>query len=201
MKTNQVMIREQGFIQRTKDGYFDANRLIEHYNNIHGAKKQLNNYKKNEATKEFIDQLQNEGIEKPLITSRGKDAGTWMHPKLFIDFAMWVSVEFKSKVIDYVLDGLIRTRHDAGDYYNEMCAQIMESYIDHYGNKPPAHIFIQEANLIRSLVTDKSRNEMTEDELAQITYLQKYNANLIKKGVGKQSRIRRLKEANEISIV
>ena len=74
------------------------------------------------------------------------------------------------------------------------------TFVDYYHRKPPALIYIQEANMIKSLVTNKPRNEMTEQELRQITYLQKVNANLIKKRIGKQSRIKRLIEASEIQI-
>ena len=41
---------------------------------------------------------------------------------------------------------------------------------------------------------------MTEQELKQITYLQKVNTNLIKKRIGKQSRVKKLIEASEINI-
>jgi hypothetical protein len=81
-----------------------------------------------------------------------------------------------------------------------MCAQILTTYVDVYGIKPPAKVFIGEANLIKSLVTNKERNDMTEQELRQITYLQKVNANLISKGMGKDARIKRLKQASEIQI-
>ena len=203
MKTNQVLKRSELFIQRTKDGYFNANVLLDGYNKISNKKpKQLQKYKNNESFKESKKKLEDEGIEIPVKSSRGITGGTWMHPKLFIDFAMWVSVEFKSTVIDYVLDGLIKTRNDAGDYYNEMCAAILESYIDYYGKKPPSHIYITEANMIKSLAVgeDKIRNNMSENELSQITYLQKVNTNLIKKHTSKSVRIKKLIEAAEIKM-
>ena len=202
MKTNQIMTRGTGFVQRTKDSYFNSSHLLDHYNKNNAQKKQMPKYKSNASTKDFIEQLESEGIIKPMISGRGsgESSGTWMHPKLFIDFAMWLSVEFKSKVIDYVLDGLILSRNDAGDYYNQMCAQILTTYVDVYGIKPPAKVFIGEANLIKSLVTNKERNAMTEQELRQITYLQKVNANLISKVMGKEARIKRLKQASEIQI-
>lgn len=202
MKTNQILIRTEAFIQRTKDGYFNATKLIDFYNFNSVIKKQLGNYQKNQATIEYSKLLKSEGIDKPTITGRGSgvNAGTWMHPKLFIDFAMWVSVEFKSVVIDYVLDGLIKSRNDAGDYYNEMCAEILEVYSEYYKKKPPIFIYIQEANNIKALVSIEDRNKMSEQELKQITYLQKVNSNLIKKRIGKDKRIKRLKEAAEIVI-
>lgn len=200
MVTNQVMLRDVGFIQRTSDGYFNATELIKQWNNISSSKKQLGQYQLLNSTTEFVEQLKKEGIDKPIIAGRGKgiNSGTWVHPKVFIDLAMWVSVEFKSKVIDYVIDGLIKCRHDAGDYYNEMTKAILETYIDYYKVKPPAHVYIEEANLVKSLVASKDRNNMTENELRQLTYLQKFNTMLIKKRIGKESRIKQLIQAAEV---
>lgn len=202
MKTEQIMFREEGFIQRISDGYFNATKLIDAWNESSHEKKLLGNYMKNSSTTEFVAQLKSEGIESPIITGRGKgpNSGTWVHPKVFIDLAMWVSVEFKSKVIDYVIDGLIKSRHDAGDYYNEMCKAILETYVDYYKVKPPAHIYIEEANMIKSMVSFKDRNNMTSEELKQLTYLQKFNAMLIRKRIGKESRIRQLTQAAEVII-
>ena len=202
MKTNQIIERKSGFVQRTKDGFFNANELLRVYNNGNPEnKKLLGNYKAIGSTIHYLDQLKKEGIEKPMLATRGKDGGTWMHPKLIIDFAMWVSVEFKSVVIDYVLDGLIQSRTEAGDYYNEMCATVLDTYVDYFGRKPPPSIFINEARLIRGLVTEKKeRNEMTEQELKQITYLQKFNAELLKEKIGKDLRVKRLIQANKVKI-
>ena len=196
MKTNQVMKRDEAWIQRTKDGYFNANVLLDSYNKMSGEKKMLGNYSKLQGTKEYIDLLIMEGIKCPTITGRGQGAnsGTWMHPKLFVDFAMWLSVEFKSKVIDYVLDGLINTRTDAGDYYNEMCAAILINYMQVNDSKPTPFIYVNEAKMIRELagVTDKQRNEMTEVELSKLTILQKVNTTLINNHIGKESRRKQL---------
>ena len=202
MKTNQIMVREQGFIQRTSDGYFNATKLVEQWNITNGEKKQLGNYMKTQSTNDYVEQLKKEGIENPIIAVRGnnKNSGTWVHPKVFIDLAMWVSVEFKSKVIDYVLDGLIKSRHDAGDYYNEMTKAILDTYVDYYNVKPPAHVYIEEANMVKSLVVSKDRNNMTEQELKQLTYLQKFNTMLIKKRIGKKSRIKQLIQAAEVVV-
>ena len=193
MKTNQIIVRDTAFVQRTKDCYFNANTLLEFWNSSNNKTLQLNNYKKNSSTFKFIKQLQSEGIEQPIISGRGKHGGTWMHPKLFVDFAMWVSVEFKSKVIDYVLDGLIYSRHNAGDYYKDMCATILDEYIKHYNKKPNPFIYITEANIIKEAAKiDKSRNELSEKELNLITTLQKHNSNMIKKNIGKASRVKQL---------
>lgn len=202
MKTNQIMIRENGFIQRTIDGYFSATDLVNHWNNLKGDKKQLGNYMKTQTTIDYLEQLKKEGVDNPILSYRGngKNSGTWVHPKVFIDLAMWVSVEFKSKVIDYVIDGLIQSRHDAGDYYKEMTKAILETYVEVYGKNPNPNVYIQEANMVKSLVSCEDRNNMTEKELKQLTYLQKFNAMLIRKKIGKQSRVKQLCQAAEVLI-
>ena len=195
MKTNQILKRGPGFFQRTKDGYFNANVLLTHWKDSTGDEKKLGNYKSNQSTKDYIVQLQKEGIRHPFISGRGsgEHSGTWMHSKLFIDFAMWVSVEFKSVVIDYVLDGLIQSRNDAGDYYNQMTAQIMDSHIEHYRTKPNPHLYIVEANMVREIAgIDKGRNELGEKQLNDLTILQKLNTMLIRNNVGRESRKKQL---------
>jgi len=190
MKTNQIMIREGVVEQRTKDCYFNATLTLNNWNLQNNDNILMAKFTKLNSTKDFILQLEKEGIENPLIIST---KGTWMHPKLFIDFAMWISVEFKSKVIDWVLDGLIKTRNDAGDYYNEMCATILDRYVEFNGCKPPPTIYIKEATMIKELAdANIPRNEMTEAQLAKITILQKVNSTLIKDKVGKDSRIKQL---------
>jgi hypothetical protein len=194
MKTEQLMIRDNGFIQRISDGYFSANNLIEAWNEKTDQKKQLGNYMKNDSTIEYINQLKSEGIDIPIFTKRGRhiEAGTWVHPKVFIDLAMWVSVEFKSKVIDYVIDGLIKSRHEAGDYYIEMTKAILDTYVEYYGNKPNPKIYINEANYLKGLVAPKDRNMMNERELNILTTLQKVNSQLLRENVGKDSRRKQL---------
>lgn len=205
MKTNHIMVRNNpSFIQRTSDSYFNANALLESWNKKSNTKAiQLGNYKKSGATIEFVEQLKKEGVESPMITTRGGNSGTWMHPKLFIDFAMYVSTEFKSIVIDYVLDGLINSRNDAGDYYNEMCAAILTRHVEYYNTRPKPIIFINEAILIKSILGLKKteRNVMTEKQLNTITQLQKLNTLLINKGVGKASRIKQLELQAELQTI
>jgi hypothetical protein len=196
------MIRDnKAFIQRTKDGYFNATILLDDWNKKNGIQiKQMARYKKNASVKSFVEQLQREGIADPYVSSRGKHGGTWMHPKLMIDFAMWVSVEFKSIIIDYILDGLITSRHEAGDYYRQMSAAILKAHLNFFGTKPNPGLYISEAKRIKKLlgVEHKDRNLMTEKELNSVTQLQKLNSMLLMRGVGKDARIRQLTLQTEL---
>jgi len=198
MKTNQIMTRgEFEKIQRTKDSYFNADALLDKYNLINPLKKKsMKQYKAAPATKEFINFLKSDrNIKNPIIATRGRNAINWMHPLLFIDFAMYLSVEFKTTILEWILDGLIKVRHQAGDFYNEMTKAISEVYLNTFNKKPPATIYKKEANLLKEISgIFKNRNTMTEEELWIIYELEKQNTFLIYQNIGKKSRIKRLKD-------
>lgn len=131
MKTNQVMERKMGnFIvtQRTKDGFFNATALLKQWNNSSMSERKMDNYFASEKTKEFISTImERENLNTPkmvYLKTRGKyNGGTWMHPLLFIDFAMWINPSFKYDVLKFVYDEMIKYRNEAGDAYRDLgCA-------------------------------------------------------------------------------
>ena len=133
MKTNQEMVRQMGnleVIQRTVDGYFNATRLVKLWNERNSSSKELKKYFENESTKELITTIVEKenlnGQNSAYLTSRGKFGGTWVHPVLFIDLAMWLNASFKYDVIKFVSDQMIRYRNDAGDAYKELSSAIMK---------------------------------------------------------------------------
>lgn len=117
--------------QRTSDGFFNATALLRQWNKG-DKKKDLDDFLGNKMTKEYIKVIeskenlntQKSGDLKVVKSTRGKFGGTWMHPFLFIDFAMWLNVEFKYEVIKFVYDQLVQYRIEAGDTYREMAAEI-----------------------------------------------------------------------------
>ncbi len=134
MKTNQTLTRQMGnfeVFQRTSDGFFNATALLRQWNKG-DKKKDLDDFLGNKMTKEYIKVIeskenlntQKSGDLKVVKSTRGKFGGTWMHPFLFIDFAMWLNVEFKYEVIKFVYDQLVQYRIEAGDTYREMAAEI-----------------------------------------------------------------------------
>lgn len=135
MKTNQVMIRKMGDFdvsQRTKDGMFNATSLLKQWNAQDGvAQRKLDNYFASVKTKEFIDTIaEREKLDTPKMVyvkskaSRGNNGGTWMHPLLFIDFAMWINPSFKYDVLKFVYDQMIKYRNDSGDAYKLLSSAV-----------------------------------------------------------------------------
>jgi hypothetical protein len=137
MKTNVNMIRKMGdfeVIQRTSDSMFNATKLLQQWNNYSGQKKDISHFFQNDATKEFIEAIKTEnGItgtayNQIFIKTKGgiERGSTWMHPLLFIDFAMWLNSAFKVKVLKFVYDEMIKYRHEAGDEYRALSSAVQK---------------------------------------------------------------------------
>lgn len=131
MNTNQIMIRQLANFkveQRTKDGYFNSTELLKAWNTANTSNKELKDYLSNKATQEFIKALCEEenlnGDKSPYLATRGKNGGTWMHPLLFIDFAMWLNPTFKVKVLKFVSDQMLSYRNEAGEAYKALASAI-----------------------------------------------------------------------------
>lgn len=189
--------------QDTKTEFFNSNDLLDAYNNKKGTARRIQKYLDNEATKRYmtallqaeIDNNPNSGYSDPDIIAqkRGKHGGTWMHPYLFIDFAMWLSPEFKVTVIKWVYDNLIKLRIEAGDGFKEVNAAVFEAT----PNSPP-HVYSNEAKMINKLVfgtpDSGQRNGATEDQLAALKALQRADARLIGEGLDYFARYEKLKD-------
>lgn len=131
MKTNVNITRklnEFDVIQRTKDSMFNATSLLQQWNEKSGQQKDIAHYFENKSTNEFINALlidQNSNSRNSVVLkSAGRYGGTWMHPYLFIDFAMWLNPAFKLQVIKFVYDQLIEDRKLSGDFYNKLCSSL-----------------------------------------------------------------------------
>lgn len=130
MKTNVVLKRQMGdfqVLQRTKDGYFNATSLLQQWNKVMSMKKEVYDYFDLQSTKELIRVvIERENLhtgDYPYVkskASRGLNAGTWLHPVLFVDFAMWINPQFRYDVLKFVSDQLLYYRNEAGDNYRRM---------------------------------------------------------------------------------
>lgn len=127
------MVRKMGefqVTQRTKDSMFNATELLKQWNQKSGQQKKLDHFFENNSTKEFIDAIVSEENyntrNSVYLKNRGKNGGTWMHPILFIDFAMWINPTFKLQVIKFVYDEMIKYRNDAGSAYVELSKSVQK---------------------------------------------------------------------------
>ena len=118
--------------QRTKDGMFNATNLLKQWNDVNNSNKEIASYFKMKSTIEFIETMEDDTeflnmAISPYVksrASRGKNTGTWMHPYLFIDFAMWINPKFKLQVIKFVYDEMIKYRNQSGSAYTELARSV-----------------------------------------------------------------------------
>lgn len=174
MKTSVVMNRNMGdfkVLQRTKDGMFNATELAKQWNETRlKGRKDVSNFLDNKNTNEFLEALSDdlETETRNLVTIvRGKNQGTWMHPYLFIKFAMWLNPKFEVKVIRFVYDELIKNRHDAGDNYR---------LLSQSGVKLKGYNFSEVATAMNWIVFDKKgkglRQSASQDQLKELSDIQ-----------------------------
>ena len=175
MKQNVVMIRKMGDFdvsQRTKDGMFNANSLLKQWNASQGLKrgKEVNDFLKSDKTKEFVSALEldyNDTTRKIVVSSQGKNGGTWLDPLLFIDFAMWLNPTFKVQVLKFVYDELLKQRNDAGDNYISLSAS---------GSKLKGYDFVEIAKAMQWIVFGRTgkelRQQATQEQLRELNDLQ-----------------------------
>lgn len=137
-------------------------------------------------------------------TRRGKGvAGTWLHPKLAVKFAQWLSVDFEiwcSEQIDHLIRGEIdakRARHISVATAKLMAATIHDSR-DALGKPAQSHHYSNEHRLINWCLTGKfgplDRDNLSFAELDQLAKLETRNAQLIAAGVPYEQRKEALQE-------
>lgn len=190
MKTNQILTRKMGefdVLQRTKDGMFNATALIKQWNIHSKQSKEVTKFFENENTKEFINALiseenlhtQNSAYVKSKA-SRGLNAGTWMHPYLFVKFAMWLNPSFEVKVIKFVYDELVKYRNEAGEAYKEMSCAISKIVDKHFIPTAMSDI----AKAINYIVFNDHKSQMRnthaeEEKIRELLELEKDIAKMI----------------------
>lgn len=207
MKTNQEMIRyidNFSVVQRTSDGYFDGSELLRQWNGVDGnSQRKMDEFLLSKETSQFIEALiaeernnslgenspkiDNQVFKKSKVKEKGKigrpKEQVWMHPFLFIRFAMWINPRFEVKVIKFVYDEMIRYRNDAGDAYKELSSAVMKIVPKDF--MPKAMQKIGEAlnwvvfNAHEKMLRNKHGDERKQRELWQ---LEKKIADLIDEG-------------------
>lgn len=97
-------INDRTICQRKDDGYIHATAMC------NAAGKRLHNYLRNAITRDFIDALATETrirATELVVVKRGGtpgEQGTWVHPKVALHLAQWLSPGFAVQVVNWVFD-------------------------------------------------------------------------------------------------
>lgn len=177
MKTEQIMIRKflDGEIsQNHKTGWFNATQLISIANKykktIGEQPKNIADYLKKKETKEFITTIaKKEQLSEVVKIVKGKNGGSWVHPLILIDIAMWLSMDFKYQAMCWLQDNLLQYRDISGDDYKKLSSEICKKI-----NPARAGIVIPDiARKIKNKIAVNDWNLATEDQLKKRTQIQK----------------------------
>ncbi|MCK5666669.1 MAG: KilA-N domain-containing protein [Thiotrichaceae bacterium] len=163
--------------QNHQTGMINATELIKNFNGINGLvnttsrckielvdfkqEKRLDVYLKTQQTKEFFEELaKSEGclVSDLIISKRGKNGGTWVHPLIFVDICMWLSQAFKVAALKMVYDNLLSLRDQSGDEYKTLC-----SALDKAGIAKERFDYVKVAKTISKHVLGTSKNGCWDD--------------------------------------
>jgi len=177
MKTTQIMSRKflDGEItQNHKTGWFNATELLSIANKYRETQgelpKRINDYLKKQETKEFIATIaKKEEISEVVKVAKGRYGGTWVHPLILIDIAMWLSMDFKYQAMIWLQDRLLEYRDISGDDYKKLSSVICTKI-----NPSRAGIVIPDiARKIKDRVGVSDWNSATEFDLQRRTQIQR----------------------------
>lgn len=154
MKTPVIMEREIMGVtvrQNHKTKMFNANdlhKLASHHRKAEGLPaRQIGQYFDLDSTQELMREvcltevIKLEDVKK---SARGKNGGTWIHPIIFIDMAMWYSPKLKVRIINWVLDGLMELRDESGESFKRMNSTLSRTYPKEF-DSPLAFIKVSKA--------------------------------------------------------
>ncbi|MDF0729205.1 KilA-N domain-containing protein [Pseudomonas entomophila] len=147
-------------------------------------------------TERYLEGLQRRYGEIPYVkTSRARadrGGGTWLHPKLAVKFARWLSVDFEIWC-DEQIDALLRgeqgswqqARLQSAVGYRGLCDALAIA-CEERGKAPQRHHFINEARLINHVITGqfagRDRDQLSAQELLLVSLIEIRDVLLIGQG-------------------
>jgi hypothetical protein len=181
---------------RCFDDYVCLNDLAAYYPN-----KRLDNWLANNETKALIQAVEAEFIipgKGGIITKRGKGGGTYAHHLIALDFAAWLSAEYRLRVYKAYVEGTQHkkdwtlSRELAARNYKLLCQAVKGAHIE-----PKAYHYSNEALMINEIVfgvrEGKVRDTASEAKLDEVAQAEQHNATMIMLGMGYEDRKNNLK--------
>lgn len=185
-------------MQFNDDGWFNATAAAERFN------KDLSNWVRSVDAVSYIDALKSVENTDYIVTKKGRNGGTWLHPDLAVVFARWLDVRFAvwcDQQIKAIIYGTPeqtdwkRVRHEAAATYKVMSSMLdMKRQLE--GKKTMPHHYANEAKLVNWALTGKfkpvDRDGLTANELDLLAKLEQLNTLLIGQGFNRDERKERL---------
>lgn len=181
----------------TEDAWFNATEAAENFQRKPAHWLEL------DSTSSYIEALcdiLNVGKSDIIKTKRGKNGGTWFHPRLAVPFARWLDDRFAvwcDQQIDMIVRGdhphydWKRARHIASATHKAL-AESLKLSRDIEGKETKAHHYSNEARLINFALTGKfqsiDRSQLNDNDLDLIAKLEIRDAIMIGKDFSYEKR-------------
>lgn len=116
--------------QNNQNGFISANDIVmagNKYRAINGMKLfDFRAWRDSGSNKEFIQEMKNQ-FGDVIITKKGREGSTWLHPYICIDLALSIDPKLKIEVYKWLFDELLKFRNDSGDSYKKMCGFLFDN--------------------------------------------------------------------------
>jgi hypothetical protein len=189
---------EDKVVSFREDGWFNATEAAAKFGRI------PNDWLRLPDAKAYIGALERKyGKISYYQTKRGRNGGTWMHPKLGVVFARWLNIDFAlwcDEQIDNILRGKIdakRMRHEAAASFKVM-QDMLHDVRNGNGKITKPYHYSNEARLINYALTGEfgrvDRDTLPAHELDALALLEKKNTVLLGRGVDYKDRKKMLEQ-------
>ena len=182
-------------------GWFNATAAADKFG------KRVQHWLDNKETQEYIEKLNsrlsgdlNTDATGIISTKKGRNGGTWLHPKLAVAFARWLSVDFSiwcDEQIDKIIHGERETidwgmmRH-ASKSSNKVANEILQMVRNEQGKETKHFHYANEAKLVNFALTGKfepiDRDSLRAEDLDLLASLENRNSVLIGREVDRETR-------------
>lgn len=152
------------------------------------------------STKEYMAILNTRFSGNLTEAKRGKNGGTWVHPKLGVLFARWCDIRFAvwcDEQIEEIIHGKPeqqdwrKLRHEAASSYKVM-SDVLHDYRQDMGKETKSFHYANEAKLVNWAITGEfkplDRESLSERELDVLGKLESRNSVMIARGADRETR-------------
>ena len=181
-------------MQFNSDSWFNATIAADAFG------KDLSNWVRSPETIEYIQELNSVESTDFIITKKGRNGGTWIHPDLTVLFARWCSVKFAVWCDQYMKASLQGRSADADKILSRkeaaIGAKVMFDMLkvsrDESGKETKHFHYANEAKLVNFALTGKydpiDRDSLSATELDVLASLETRNSVLSGRGVDRETR-------------
>lgn len=184
-----------GHVMQFNDaGWFNATAAADKYG------KRIDHWLATKETQSYIEKLNTRNHGDLIEAKKGRNGGTWLHPKLGVVFARWLDVDFAiwcDEQIDKIIHGERETidwgmlRH-ASKSSNKVANEILQMVRNEQGKETKHFHYANEAKLVNFALTGKfesvDRDNLSAEDLDLLASLENRNSVLIGRDVDRETR-------------